>query len=220
MNERNTLLKMIETAIATQFDADARLAQLGLTSEMIRTAVEAGEFERINCSDLDPVSIPGIEMWRWIVVKLREQLIPRGWRPLNRRNLPLVVNPETRVAISVSGGDLGTGCQDHTPSTRHPKGPVLWNLVKENKQGHLFEDVSARTVLAAPKEDELLTYLLLTCPIADGTVRCELSLPWSIDTCGYIRSWKERIIIDEIALGPGLSDSAPAEIEIPVLRKK
>ena len=201
---------------------DAALQELGLNSEILRKAVEAGQFERDSCTLNDPPGTAGYEAWRWPVRILREELIPLGWKRLNRDNLPLVVEPDKRIAIAVASGTAATGCLEYVPTTKNPKGSVTHGYVVENQQKRLnFGPEETQSQLPLPKVSQLLTYLLLIHPHGDGTVRSELSLPAKINELGRITKYRERLILPIIAGGdsPGDEEFGDAELDIPVRRR-
>jgi hypothetical protein len=57
-----------------------RLEQLGLTSEVLREAVAAGNVARSTCTADDPATAPGYFAWARATRFLRESLASAGWR--------------------------------------------------------------------------------------------------------------------------------------------
>ena len=79
-----------------------------------------------------------------VVCALREELVPRGWERSNDANLPLVVNGNGTVAISVATGDEETGMKEGAPCTSSAKGPKTALAILENLgQGVLFPSQDA-----------------------------------------------------------------------------
>lgn len=216
------------TLIADPWEVEQRLAELDLESDNLREAVRAGLLESLACTDYDPVSARGYELWRMASRRLREVQtagLDPGWRALDERNQPLVVNPALGIAVTVSSGNdlTGNGDVNRPPSTRNPKGQVTADLVEANEQLLLF---SGKTpFISSPKPVERRTWMLLVW--ASGSeARCELSLPKAISS-GYIVKWHERLMLEPVILDespmeapfdyrPGGHDS----IDVPVSRKR
>lgn len=216
---------------AEPLEVAAKLRSIGLTSEILRAAITAGELERVSCTDLDPLSYPGTSAWGHTVRHLRRLLLPLGWRQENPSNLALIVEPVRRIAIAVTAGSRATGIADLSPTTKHQKGPMIQDQVLVNRrQLLLFKD--DRRFLPTPRLDERLTWLLLvraeynprTASTGDHIARCELSLPAEINEDGFVIKWWERIILEPVRL-----DQVPApkwtegdletEFDVPVRRR-
>ena len=210
------------TTITELAAVEERIRSLRLTSGILRDAILAGEFERASCTSLDPPSAHGYEAWRWTVRRLREQLLPLGWRSLDEHNLPLVVDPRTGVAVAVASGDHRTGDAEKTPTTKYRKGTVTQNYIRLNrKQLLLFGDKDPRFV-PTPPEGERMTWILLV-NSSDNLARCELSFPAAIDEDGFIDEWRERLILESVHFDEGPTRKrTPREVEeldVPVSRR-
>lgn len=188
-------------------EVDSGLASLGVTEEILRDAVLAGELERVSCTPLDPLSHPGSSAWGLTVRRLRESLLPRGWRQENVQALPLTVEPELGIAISVNAGSEATGVAGLNPTTKHQKGRLLRDQVVENRrQLNLFE--TDRRFIPTPEESERLTWILLihstynprSSNEGEQVARCELSLPAEVDEAGFVSQWETRIILQPVRL--------------------
>jgi len=184
-----------------------RLKELGLSEELLRQAATSGLVAWLNCSENHPPSFPGIVAWGEMVRSIREGLLPSGWLRVNDRNLPLTVNPDTRVALTASSGDDCTGIESKSPRTRNPKGSTTKELAESNAvQLGLFSDMGTTTGDGIFELKELIaevkkwdTWLLLAYRdrIA-SVVRYELSRPVNIGDDGRVDGWHERIILGEI----------------------
>jgi hypothetical protein len=197
--ERNSM----EVAIYTEpSDIRPRLAELGLQEETLRDVVRQGYLGFASCTKNHPPLVPAIWAWGETIRALREYLLPLGWRRSDTNNYSLVIDPSERIAIAVATGDDGTGLINAVPSTKSPKGPSTIAAVNVN-QLELALDfgpaVSPSTNLSSQEEGRAVTWLLLICR-GYGEVRCELSLPSSMDTDGYIDGWRERILLGSIPL--------------------
>lgn len=226
-------MRPITQVYSEALKVDRRLRQLGLTSEILRSAIAAGELERVSCTELDPKSFPGISAWGFTVRHLRQRLLPRGWRKEDTSNLPLVIEPRLGIALAIAAGSPATGLAELTPTTKHPKGPMTWNQVTVNRlQQVLFPDQS--DLIPTPAEEERITWFLLIRteyrPGIDDSgehiARCELSLPAELDEHGFVSLWFERIILDPVTLDsvslPSDNDDEDqdeAEFDVPVTRR-
>lgn len=171
-----------------------RLAQLGLTVEVLRDAVAMGEAARNACTANDPTIAPGFFAWARTTRGLRDVLAPGGWRRSRDGGLETVVDPEGKLAIAVATGDDATGRIGVAPKTKSPKGPATAAAIEQNQMS-LFADPDP--VVSLPVPAERVTWLLL---IARGIdeVRCELSLPEAIGEGGKVEEWSERIILEPV----------------------
>jgi hypothetical protein len=187
---------------STPEEVPSRLAELGLSQEILREAVERGLAAWASCTLNHPAPFPGIAAWAETVNALRERLIPEGWVRTNNENLPLTTDKAGRVCISASTGDENTGRADASPCTRSSKGPRTRSAVTDNaRQYRLFEDIRLR-----PEElDEIngkMTWILLF--YRDTTteeVRSELSRPIKMNIDGQVAGWAERIILGSSPFG-------------------
>lgn len=203
-----------------------RLADLGLTQEILREAIEQGEIARASCTANDPPCVPGIYSWGSTVRSLRDILIPQphGWSKTDDGNYSTVVSPDESFQIAVVTGDLGTGLANHNPTSKYPKGPKTQDAVKANRQLLLFPEAQkAADEEAARQEaaDKRITWILLKRRSGD-LVFAELSLPKQISKGGLIEKWQERIILDPVKVEPIaiLDDAEDEAIEVVVKRRK
>lgn len=180
-------------------DVDARLEKLGLSSEILHQAIKNGEMYRSDCTENDPLSLPGFIAWGRAVRSLREILAPHGWMRLNEQGMPLVINPSGTIAIGVTAGNINTGNPDMTPRTRNTKGPATEAAVRLNGQMcfSFYEETGPKTVRS--RSGDRLTWLLLTSRHSDK-ICCELSLPSEIGEDERVENWNERIILPPISI--------------------
>jgi len=172
-----------------------RLAELGLSVEIIERVVRKADAEASMCTPLDPPIMEGLTRWGRTNRFLREELIPVGWTFDNPRNLPRTIHPSGEFAIIATTGDELTGLLDLLPATKYTKGFATIQAVETNVQLTLdFADFDP----GAPDGQtgdagDLLTWLMLF-RVDDEGFRVELSLPDAI-VDGRITSWAERIIL-------------------------
>lgn len=207
---------------------EERLTELGLDGEDLREAVRAGLLESLACTEYDPVSARGYELWRMTSRRLREVTIvgpDPDWRAVDERNQPLVVNPGLKVAVTVSSGnDLTGNCDvERPPSTRNPKGQATADLIRANEQLVLFPKTPS--LVPTPKKSERATWVLLVWA-SGSSARCELSLPMMLDH-GYIVDWRERLMLEPITLDEipfkqfgDTGERGVGPFDVPITRKR
>lgn len=196
----------------------AKLRTLGIHEPELVMAVRAAEIERRSCSSLEPSVAPGFKAWVAAFRTLAEQLVVRGWVRTETMGLPRMLDPESRMAIAVVGGDERTGLEGRPdPKSKTPRGEQSKLLVRSNEfQQHLFEDRRFRQL---PAEVEQITWWLLIYSDGVDTVRAELSLPIGVGEDQRLSVWKDRIIVElgDLSLPPGRRDEEePLEFEINV----
>jgi len=194
--------RVVEAAAAPD-----RLAELGLTVELVERVLRRADAEASMCTPLDPPIMEGLTRWGRANRYLREELVPAGWRYDNPRNLPRTIHPGGEFAIVAATGDDLTGLAGLLPRTKYRKGEATARAVQVNGQLALdFGDFDRRLSDGSGDDGDLLTWLLLFHAGEDG-FRVELSLPDAIDD-GKITSWAERIILPflprdaEVSVGP------------------
>lgn len=172
-------------------EAVGKLADLGLTVEIIERVVRRADAEASMCTALDPPIMEGMTRWARTTRFLREELIPRGWRFDNPRNLPRTIHPGGEFAIVVSTGDELTGLLDALPATKYLKGEATVRAVEMNEQ--LALDFPGFDLGQRDGAGEILTWFLMY-RASEDEFRVELSLPDAIAD-GRITSWAERVIL-------------------------
>jgi hypothetical protein len=172
-------------------EAAGKLAELGLTVEIIERVVRRADAEASMCTALDPPIMEGMTRWARTTRFLREELIPRGWRFDNPRNLPRTIHPGGEFAIVVSTGDELTGLLDALPATKYLKGQATVRAVEVNEQ--LALDFPGFDLSQRDGAGEILTWFLMY-RASEDEFRVELSVPDAI-VDGRITSWAERVIL-------------------------
>lgn len=179
--------------VLVEGEAVDRLAELGLTVELIERVVCRADAEASMCTPLDPPIMEGLTRWGRTNRFLREELIPVGWRFDNPRNLPRTIHPNGEFSIVAATGDDLTGLVDQLPATKYVKGGATVQAVEINEQLTLdFGDLGPGLDDGDGSGDMLTWFMLFH--IDEEGFRVELSLPDAI-VDGRITSWAERIIL-------------------------
>lgn len=183
--------------VLVEGDAVDRLAELGLSAEIVERVVRRADAEASTCTALDPPIMAGLTRWGRTNRYLREELVPAGWGFDNPRNLPRTIHPSGDFAIVATTGDELTGIADLLPTTKYAKGYATAQAVEINEQLALdFGDFDIGTGAGQGADaGDLRTWLMLFHVGEDG-FRVELSLPDAI-VDGRITSWAERIILPD-----------------------
>jgi hypothetical protein len=187
---------------------DEKLAELGLSVEILQEAIKFGQLHWSSCTSHDPLCLPGIMAWGKTIQRLRDLLVPQGWSAVNERNLPLIIDPAKKVAIAVATGDDGTGVASLAVRTKYPKGLATATFIEKNWEQLSLFDHGGKVKIIKRRESDCMTWVLLVSR-TDKEVRCELSLPTSLDYSGHVGTPVERIILEPISID---GDS----IELPV----
>jgi hypothetical protein len=184
----------VVTRVLVEDKAVDRLAELGLSVEMIERVVRRADAEASTCTLLDPPILVGLLRWGRTNRYLREELATAGWTFDNPRNLPRTIHPSGEFAIVATTGDELTGLEDLLPTTKYSKGDATARAVETNGQLMLdFGDFDLGQESQTSETRAVLTWFMLFYVDEDG-FRVELSLPDSI-VDGRITSWAERIIL-------------------------
>ena len=190
-----------------------RLAELGLTVDVVAAALAAADRECGHCSDLDPPILEGLLRWGRATRALREQLIPRGWTYDNPNNLARTIHPSGDFAVVVATGDEGTGLPSSGAGPRHARGFVNGQAIHAN--GQLSFEFGALIQLStsgrATGLGHLQTWFLLY-HATPGVFRTELSLPQGFER-GRITEWTERILLPPLPRAP-LTEPVPRWFDV------
>jgi len=189
----------LNAVVHQQAQAVDRLAELGLTQQLLHDAIRYGELARSTCTKNDPPALSGILGWGRTTRGLREVTIPLGWRASEAGQLSTAVHPSGGIAIAVATGDTGTGITTSTPRTKYPKGPATAAAVERNRlQLNIF---ALEANVEEPDEEHPVTWLLLLAR-TNSEIRCELSLPGHIGVDDRVEDWAERIILAPLPIEP------------------
>jgi hypothetical protein len=210
------------------WDINRRLAELGLTYEILIKAVGISLAARNACTANDPPNFPAIAAWAAAVRSLREDLGLEKWERVNDTGQPLIVRPDGGLALTCAGADWNTGKEgSFDPKTNSCKGPRTIEKVQRN--GWLFpelEEDELTRLESAEKRIKNLWMLLIHFDPTLGQVRSELSRPVELDAEGHIVGWSERILLGPIdaeplfeALPEGGGNPDDGEIDIEIKRR-
>jgi hypothetical protein len=197
-----------------------RLGQLELDADDLVHAVNASEMDRRSASPLEPPGAGGSRAYFGACRGLAERLLVReDWKRIVDRNVPRMVNTQTKVAIIVSSGDSAVGLRGRMPRSKNEKGIVAAEVVLANEQ-LVFDVMKVARFRPIPPVENQTTWVLLIYSDDLGTLRAELSLPLRLDETDHFSDWTERILLDLPNFDGGLrrdvdNDEAP-EIEVTV----
>ena len=192
---------MPSTTIYSQpWDVENRLEQLGLSTDILLKAAEAGYRGLISRTDNDPPTVKGYIAWADTLRGLRDELIPAGWKRDNSQNFSRTFSEEYRISIIVATGDSGTGRSHLSPKTRSSKGQLTAQAIFHNNlQGTLKGFLPEEETKAIPLSKYETWIFLVDTTVTE--VRAELSLP-SVIRDGEILGWRDRIILPPLEVDP------------------
>lgn len=209
--------------------AQNRLEQLGLSKPLLLEAIRAMVAARNNCTENDPPSAPGWSSWRDGTRRLREVLIPLGWKKDDTDMISSAFNEKLGIKVSVQNADASTGVENQTPQNSSQKGAATERIVEANGDQFEFRSILDQMPGVIPISSETrastsgITHWYL-CVFCEGdTYRAELSCPVQC-VGGFFTKYSERIPIidDQPDDGAKLRRDVPddgGEFEIPVIRK-
>ncbi|WP_413612909.1 hypothetical protein [Bdellovibrio sp. HCB-110] len=190
----------MNTVLVTKpVEISSRLTDLGLTEEILKQAVEAGERARLSCTENHPRTTPGFISWAEMVKVLRDRLIPLKWTKNDGGGLPTIVHPQRKISIAVTTGDEGTGIEAAELKSKYPKGAATAAVVEQNFSQLCFDDTLLGPRTVKKIFGSMLTWYLVVRRLPHE-VRFELSLPSGLSESGQVIEWKERILFAPLSL--------------------
>lgn len=203
-----------------EWDVEHRLGDFDLTQEKLVDVVRACVAAYGGCTDNDPPTAKGWELWRWGVRRSREILRPEEWEKDDTGGFSTIVNHKRRFRIAIASADDATGrLGGRDPQNRSRKGPASERATTVNQLLLPGSDAWPRS---KAQVDEYETWHL--CVYVGGdAVRAELSRFNGFEG-GYLTDCHERIILlgdgdwEKLDFGTGDNDLGP-EIEVDVQRK-
>lgn len=205
------------------WDVRHRLRDFGLTVEPLHAALKAGFLARASCTPYDPVTTPGTDAWSRTNRRLRELLVPHGWRQDDPSNVPLTINDEQAFALTATTGNDRTGLVGPDPHTKsRRKGNAMFAALERNRRRgpDLFPESLPPALRLAEQTFQYPTWTLLF-RMTDDEIWCELSLPITLED-GEIVDWAERILLSQPGIEPGdysRSDDLGADFDVGVRRR-
>jgi hypothetical protein len=205
----------IPTTVIEGDDADARLAEFGLTADLLRQVAGAAYTDASQSSALEPRSYPGTTKWAKGTRYFREATIVDGWEPDSTDNFESTINPSGTQAVALVGGTPDTGRKDATPRNARKRGAAAVRAVKKGQLNLLESALTLDT--AAPD-----LWMFLHHHDEDAAeIRLELSLPNTIEA-GFVTSWTERIVIAAEpfdGITRSIADDGDPDVDVDVRRR-
>jgi hypothetical protein len=196
-----------------------QLAPMGLTIDLLSSALEAGNGDAAMATGLSAASAYGFNFWNGTITHLRFSLVNDGWNVSRPNGLEVVRRDDNRMQITASLGDACVGDPSATPTPEHPRGAASQAAVLDNQA--TLQSLGDYH----PSWEPLETWWLLYRHggLGDTTkIVAELSLPVAMDGT-RITWWQTRLILPEIELGGqgrGLTlPAVPTEIHPDVRRR-
>ena len=204
--------------------ATSRLQELGLQEGWVTRALQRGDAESRTVSQLAPKGFEGMTRWGRAAEYFREEVCAQKWTPDDTKNVARSISPSGELSVVVTTGSKGTGVESAEPTTKYTKGIGFVASVVANAFMLDFDpEFLAATGVRARPDVPVQTWFLMFM-VERGKLYSEVSLPDAIDEAGVITSWRERIIIPVIDLGPvveiGDEEVGPIDpVNVPVSRR-
>jgi hypothetical protein len=206
-------------ALQLELGQPARLADLGLSVEVLHRAVRAGIDARATRTELAPRNAAGTDLYSFTVEELRLLLVPSGWIADFAGGQERTVSPDglTSIIFSTGVGDVGDPGPEATPRTAYAKGPLMRDAVTQNL-GFVQEEIPLGLREAPDPGARRLCWVLLV-KVEPGRARLELSVPDGMRD-GVVVSWAERIPLPPLPLGDTVEpddDLDDLDLDVPVV---
>jgi hypothetical protein len=197
-------------ALTAQKEVASALAALGITEDMIGTAVRRGEQSRNSTTPHHPKTAAGWYAWSETTAALRDVLVPNGGEAIYVDGFERCVCPTRRDEIAVMTGDRCTGDPERDPQPKYTKPRVVAQGTIARSQIQMFKPED----IPAPPGRRRLWFLLIR-RVGD-VVRAELSRPGGITDAGRINVWEQRIIVAPVPVGATVTVTTKSEQTEPV----
>ena len=205
---------MAAGVFAKVYEAEERLALLGIPGEVLQQAGRSGKRARAGSTPFHPKWYAGNVMYCNALATLGQLLAPSGWRRDDPSGHPLVINRQRKIALTVAASDANTGNGDLSkpPSTRPSKGPRTEEAVEENEL-LLFPDMFSFSMSDRrhPLDGFEFWWLLMYADEARNELRLELSRGIRMSKERSIAGWSERVMLASQPLDEGGCEEAHDE---------
>lgn len=206
------------SSVVSLEDAPARLAELGLTVQMLQRSIEVGDSKKqMVAHPVFPKTYPGVVMWAETLAELRRQLLKRrvGWAIGETQNYATVYAEDSGIAVAVVAGDGGVGRENLHPRPTRKKGKKTRQRIHRNaRQLYIQDELALEFPAGTPEKKELppdeacQTWFLLI-NATKKEVRIELSCPLEITEDGIVYGWLERIMLPPVAIAGAVAPMEP-----------
>ena len=182
------------------------LQALGLSLELLRDVLLAGESAANAAGPYHPTIATGLVRWADTVARLHQRLAPLGWRRHEEHLVPQVTSPDGRITVSVMSGNGLTGVDDDVgPQPRSARARDVPVVDGVSGQLAFFDAAEAEVAPVGPQ----LWLLLYQRQSGDPPVlRAELSRPIGLSETGHVESWDRRILLPPIEVDTPASSAS------------
>ena len=186
-------------------DDERRLAEFGLSSDLIHMALRPGLSRAMNRTSMALRSTPGTDIYHDSMENFSRILAP-SWVCVYVNQQPRLLHPEKRMTFTVTSGMHGAH-QDRKVKPRVRKGKAT--------RGSLAASTVRTTVMVAVPgvEQQAETAAAETAPLwlliyerTERGLNLELSRPSEMDDNGFVTNWKDRIMVRFLDLNGNLSE--------------
>ncbi|MCQ4164679.1 hypothetical protein [Tahibacter harae] len=205
--------------VTTPWEVNQQLAELGLTTEIVRQVAHAAAAARAESLAVDPSFTGGMLSFIYGVRSMRLKLLPLGWEIRRAGNVEATVNDEINVQLFFQNVDRACGPAD--PMAVSGKGAAARDLVNSG-QSDLFEGLLDITKPDDDHDNSPVVWLL--CVSSDDSSVCaEVSCPEPFEGTQF-QGFSKRIFVLNEPREPSpdprrKSDSQELDFEIAVTKK-
>lgn len=207
-------------------DDESRLNALGLSSELLRTALQPGLSRALNRGERALSSTPGTDIYHDTMEQISSRLAKKGWEPVEVDKQPRLLHPEGLLSFTVASGvDVANPDRRKKPRTR--KGTATRNSLGAPPGGEwaLFTDPDAER---AAERVQIAKSAPLWFLLHERTARRGLKLEFSraagmtgTTGRGVVDDWADRIFIPFLDADGDLSvfddpNDSDGNIDVPV----
>ena len=177
------------------------LDNLFLSKTILRDVLLKSVSARRQHTANNPKTSAGQQAYSSSVRALREETKLNGYEAYSERNIELTINNELKIALYVCTGCKQTGLVDGSPQSKTKKGRYTLELFNINNNNigsdnyDLFQEYFPKTKSNNPLNCEIW-FLLHHYNKGDNKVYAELSQPTYVDQQGFVKGFKNRVIID------------------------
>lgn len=204
---------------------ESRLNALGLSSELLRTALQPGLSRARSRGKRALLSSPGTDIYHDTMEQISFRFAEEGWEPVEVDKQPRFLHPEGLLSFTVASAvNVANPDRRKTPSTK--KGTATRNALGTNPvdEWALFTDPEAERAAERAQIAKIAPLWFLLHERTDRGLKLEFSRPSGMTGTtgrGVVHDWDDRIFIPFLDADGDLSvfddpNDSDGDIDVPV----